>query len=395
MPKRNLIQNITIVPTSIVKFPFFLSGKAIKYTSIFIDENRLIPRTKALFTSDDGLIAFYPTVSWGGRSGLGGELNFFDKKFPKAGSRIYLQAGYSANGHQNHYIRYRIPEMFGLLSLDTRARYYVNTNEDFFGIGSETDRDARTNFRHEEFGGKLELKASLIKWLKAELLIDYTDHNIKEGDGTYASTLDKFDLETTPGVDGAALLGIGGSIAIDGRDNDFYPTKGSLAGLSVTVFNQTDDDKYGFVRYRWELSHCITLFRTRRVFAVRLLGEINTRLSDDKDTPFFERASLGGTSDLRGYSVGRFRDKDLILLNLEYRYPIWEAHRKAVGAMDAVIFVDIVRVFDDMMEDTFSDYEFSYGFGIRAQTTESFIFRSEIAASSEEVNFILRFEPIF
>ena len=389
MPKKNVVQYIITVPTMIGKFPFFAVGKGIKNTAIFIDEIELIPRIEILLTSDDELVAFYPTASFGGRAGPGGELNFFNKRFPKEGYRLSLKASYSANRHQNHYIRYRIPEMFGLLSLDMRGGYQVNTNE--------TDRNNRTNFRHREFGGGLKVGAAWTKWLRTQLLVDYTDHAIGDGsDEIYHSTIDIFDdPETTPGLDGAALFGVGGSIAFDTRDNDFYPSKGGLAEFSVTKFNQVDADDYGFTRYNLELSHCLTLSRPGRIFAIRLLGEVNTRLSDDKDTPFFERASLGGPTDLRGYSTGRFRDKDLILLNVEYRYPIWESERDRRGAMDAVLFMDAGRVFDDLMEDTFKDYKISYGGGIRAQTTEDFVFRAEIAKSKEEINLIFKFEPMF
>jgi len=60
-----------------------------------------------------------------------------------------------------------------------------------------------------------------------------------------------------------------------------------------------------------------------------------------------------------------------------------------------VIFADIGRVFDDLKEDTFSDYKTSFGFGIRARSLESFILRAEFAWSSEEINLILKFDPIF
>ena len=139
----------------------------------------------------------------------------------------------------------------------------------------------------------------------------------------------------------------------------------------------------------------MTLFRPGRIFAARLYGEVNTRLSDDKDTPFFERAYIGGATTLRGYSVGRFRDKDLVVLNLEYRYSIWEKYRNERGAMDAVIFMDIGRVFDDLGTDTFEDYKTSYGFGIRSRRTDGFVFRAEAAWSEEEVNIIFKFEPMF
>lgn len=395
IPRKNLAQKILAVPTLTIKFPFFVAGRGIRYTGEFIEDKRLIPRTRAVLTSDDGLIALYPTAGLGGRSGLEGELRFFNKRFPVKGNKLSSKASYSTKRHQDHYIRYQIPEMMGLISLGTRAFYHVKANEDFFGIGNESDRDGRTNFRHEEIGGELKLGAVWAKWFRTGLVVDYTDHTIEHGDGTYDSTLDRYNLSTTPGLDGAALFGIGGSVAFDTRDNDFCPSKGTLAEFSMTVFNQVNGDDYGFTRYALELGHCLPLFRPGRVFAVRLMGEVNTRLSDDKDTPFFERASLGGDYDLRGYSTGRFRDKDMILMNLEYRYPVWESERDNRGAVDAVIFADMGRVFDDLKEDTFKDYKTSFGFGIRARSLESFIFRAEIAWSSEEINPILKFDAIF
>ena len=337
-PKRNIVQDIVAIPTGIVRLPFFLAGKGAKITAIFIDDIALIPRAKAFLTSDDGLIALYPTVSVGGRAGLGGELNFFNKRFLKPGNKLSLLASYTTNGHQNHFIEYQIPELAGLLSLDMDFGYNVNTNEDFFGIGNDTAYGKRTNFRHEELGGGLAVGIGLTEWLRASIHGDYTDHKIKDGeDSVHQSTFEKFDLETTPGLDGAALLGVGGIIALDTRDNNFYPSRGELVKFSATMFNQTDDDKYGFTRFTLELSHYLTLFRPGRIFAVRLFGEVNTRLSDDKETPFFERADVGGATNVRGYSTGRFRDKDMIVLNLEYRYPIWDAARDASGGVDAVI----------------------------------------------------------
>ena len=160
------------------------------------------------------------------------------------------------------------------------------------------------------------------------------------------------------------------------------------------MFNQVDGSNYGFMRYTLELGHYLTLFRPGRIFVTRLLSEINTRL-DDKDTPFFGRASLGGSTSLRGYSTGRFRDRDLILLNVEYRYSIWDKELEGYGALDAVLFMDVGRVFNDLAEDTLKDYHIAYGAGIRCRTTENLLFRTEIARSSEETNLIFKFEPIF
>ena len=111
-----------------------------------------------------------------------------------------------------------------------------------------------------------------------------------------------------------------------------------------------------------------------------------------KDLP---RADVGGANNVRGYSTGRFRDKDMIVLNLEYRYPLWDAKRDLNGGVDAVIFWDVGRVFNDLATDTFKGYKNSYGGGIRARTLDGFLFRAEVSHSDEETNIIFKFEPMF
>ncbi len=66
---KNIAQKIVAVPTAMARFPFYITGKGIKKTAIFIDDIALVPRAKALLTSDDGLVALYPTVTAGGRTG--------------------------------------------------------------------------------------------------------------------------------------------------------------------------------------------------------------------------------------------------------------------------------------------------------------------------------------
>ena len=402
MPKSNTAQKIATVPYYIIRTPFFLLGRGVWYSYAFVRDTHVVPKTVDLLTSDDGLVSLFPTASLGGRSGLTGELTYSHRRFLKRGNRLNLHTSYSVNGYQDHYARYRAFNLIGPVFLDVRGGFNVNTSEDFYGIGPDLsdvegdgDLNDQTNFRHERLGGNLKIGAQWNRYLSSSVLVDFIDHTIETGEGTSTSTLNKFTEADIPGLEGAALLGLGGRLAFDTRDNDFYPNKGFLAAISAMVFNQTDDDKYGFVRYNLELGHYLTLFRTGRIFAVRLLGEINTRTSDDKTTPFFSRASLGGSDNLRGYNTGRFRDKDLILLNLEYRYPIWEAESTRVAAMDAVLFLDAGRVFDDLADHTFKDYKLSYGVGIRARTPDSFVLRVEFAHSDEENQIAFAFAPFF
>ena len=143
------------------------------------------------------------------------------------------------------------------------------------------------------------------------------------------------------------------------------------------------------------MSSYLNIWRNR-IIAVRLLGEINTGDPESGEViPFYELADLGGKDYLRGYISDRFRDKDRVLLNLEYRYPVWEGGLSQVGGADAVIFADIGRVFDDLTEDTTSDYNITYGVGFRARALESFLLRLEFAHSDEGNRILFGFAPLF
>ena len=124
---------------------------------------------------------------------------------------------------------------------------------------------------------------------------------------------------------------------------------------------------------------------------------MNSSMGDGYEVPFFLRSQLGGGESLRGYSTGRFSDKDSALATLEYRFPVWrhpspgETHR-----MDGRIFMDAGRVFSDIFDEfTFENMEVCGGFGLRFSSEESFIFRLEIAKSSEQLSVMFKQKSVF
>ena len=106
---------------------------------------------------------------------------------------------------------------------------------------------------------------------------------------------------------------------------------------------------------------------------------------------------MGGDDTLRGYSTGRFSDKDLVLATLEYRFPVWR-HPSPVPThqVDGRIFMDTGRVFNDIFDEfTFRNMKFCGGFGLRLSTKENFIFRFEIAKSSEQLSVMFEQKVVF
>jgi outer membrane protein assembly factor BamA len=91
---------------------------------------------------------------------------------------------------------------------------------------------------------------------------------------------------------------------------------------------------------------------------------------------------------LRGFSSNRFQGKGSLVLNAEYRYPIW-------SNWDAVLFVDSGQVFTELSTVAADRLRWSYGGGIHMLNRKGLSFRFEVAGSTEGVRTILTIDPTF
>ena len=116
------------------------------------------------------------------------------------------------------------------------------------------------------------------------------------------------------------IAGAGPVLLLDTRDRLTFPTGGTYAELSA-VFTGLGGD-YSFGRYLADFRRYIALDGRaaphRHVLAVQLTGQFHAG-----QVPFRELAPLGGISLLRGYYEGRYRGRQLVAAQAEYRFPIW------------------------------------------------------------------------
>ncbi len=75
---------------------------------------------------------------------------------------------------------------------------------------------------------------------------------------------------------------------------------------------------FGFKQIDYEAIQHIPLLREAWVLSFRGLVE-TTSLKSNQQIPFFMLPSVGGGSDLRGFSSWRFRDRNSLLLQAEWR----------------------------------------------------------------------------
>lgn len=224
---------------------------------------------------------------------------------------------------------------------------FINFSERFYGIGSDTAEDMREDFTSRITRININLQKKLFQ--KLYLGIQYErEHNevVKvEEDGQLKK---REILGSEPGT----VSGIGFLINRDSRNNIFSPSSGDFCLLSTTLFRNGLGSSYVFTRYRIDLRKYFPLFSSH-VLAFQSYFSLITG-----DPPFQMLSMMGGQNWMRGYYRGRFRDKNMIVLQMEYRVPLfWK-----FGIIGFVGFGDVADKVDNFV---LKDFKYSAGFGFR------------------------------
>lgn len=168
----------------------------------------------------------------------------------------------------------------------------------------------------------------------------------------------QLDINLPFGADGTTNLGLGIGLVYDERHNVLNVRDGFFSELSFIQFNpfwKSSVDYYNLVTD----TRFYKSFNKRNVLAAQLLGEFNF----GGDIPFNQLALMGGKNMMRGYFLGRYRDKKLIATQVEYRMlPLNLGFTKRWGA---TVFSSVGTVFDEFKNIDQYDLKWAVGGGIR------------------------------
>ncbi|MFN0213918.1 MAG: BamA/TamA family outer membrane protein, partial [Saprospiraceae bacterium] len=122
-------------------------------------------------------------------------------------------------------------------------------------------------------------------------------------------------LGKVPGSNGGSSSSVGPVWISDARDNSFYPRTGWLTEFAITGENQLTGSSFKFARCSLDIARYFPL--GKNVLAVNGIAMFTAG-----KVPFFQLPQIGGPSRLRGYPLGKFRDKHLIIAQAELRFPV-------------------------------------------------------------------------
>ncbi|MCC6991790.1 MAG: BamA/TamA family outer membrane protein, partial [Acidobacteria bacterium] len=295
---------------------------------IFVEEKRVLER----LNPPQG---FYPTVGSIARgSGMGVGLGY--RRRPLAGRLVFdTSAAITFRADTEVQVTASAPRVGGLpLELQAGTRWYDYTQEDFFGLGSDTLNADRVSFSLtglDTFGQVMGRRAG---WLVMRGRAGVHRFDVARGtDPRFPSLEERFTDATTPGLDRAPSLAYAeAGLGIDTRDEPGNTRGGGLYNLSVGMFRDRRSDDYDFNRIDVTAMHVIPIFDKKRGIALHAVASRIDPIGDSR-VPFFLMPTVGGADSLRGYREFRFRDAAAVTLNAEYR---WEAF----SGLDLALFVD-------------------------------------------------------
>jgi outer membrane protein assembly factor BamA len=306
-------------------------------------------------------------------------------------ARVALEAGVSFRNYRMIRADLSMPYIADeTFEVGVEASYRVHPQEDFYGNGFFTQKDFRTAFRYEAPGVEARAMIKPKRWWNAGVRLGYLDVEVGPGtDKRFPSIEEVFDaLEVAGLLDQPSYLYGDLFATLDTRDSPGNARAGQYVGARWRRYQDQDLGRFDFDALDIDVQQFIPIFDKKRVFALRA-QLMTTTAGDGHEVPFYFRPTLGGSDTLRSYADFRFRDRNVFVANVEYR---WEAF----SGLDMALFSDFGEAAPafDLLD--VGDLKGAYGIGLRFNTAQAVFLRFDVAAGgSEGIRTFFKFSKAF
>ena len=224
---------------------------------------------------------------------------------------------------------------------------YYGYPSKFWGIGNVTPDRAEESYTQNDFESSTDVQREIRPGLYVGLRYQYQDMEVKD-----AAPNGVLRDRAIPGSRGGTASGLGVVINHDTRNHVYQPSKGFYNRFYAMFFGGTIGSDYTFTVLSVDLRKYYTVFGSHVLALQTYDGFIIG------DPPFQMMNLLGGSYYMRGYYRGRYRDKNMITFQGEYRFPVF-------WRLGAVGFVGLGDVNDDITAFRLDQFKSSLGFGFR------------------------------
>ena len=154
------------------------------------------------------------------------------------------------------------------------------------------------------------------------------------------------------GALGSQNLGVGLGVLLDSRHNMLNVREGYLAELAYIRYGELFPESFPMSTLFLDGRYFIPTTKNQ-VLALQVVGQFS-----NGEVPFNQLSLMGGETMMRGYYLGRYRDKNYIAAQAEYRFLPFGFSKRLGGA----VFGSVGAVSADFPTD---NYKWSAGAGLR------------------------------
>jgi len=324
----------------------------------------------------------------------GGLLSFKVQKFDKKlnYSSIPFSFGYSLSGAIDVVVNneiFWVEDRFRMIG----EFQYKDRPDNYWGIGyekgvSEDKSDSITGYSRQYLKMKERVMFNLGNNLFLGPVIDFNF--------TKASEMNNYMIQDPYVQEQGDLfmpMGFGVSFEYDSRDFPSNAYKGWYLGGILAYYNDWFKSPAKYFKADIIYRQYITIKRKRRVLAWQVKNVITTGAF----IPWTDMAMIGGKDDLRGYTLGRFRDKDLFDAIVEYRHMFKRKRINKKGNYDSkwgyVAWVGVGSVAPKVIE--MKNWLPNGGAGLRFEIRDRMNIRVDAGFGKKEHGFYVTFKEAF
>ncbi len=217
----------------------------------------------------------------------------------------------------------------------------------FYGIGSNTRKSNEEDFTKKVFNSEFYLTKNFFKRIDTGI-----QYKLQFAEITEYEEGKQLIQKNVTGSDKGLSSGAGFIFSFDTRDNKYYPSEGMLANACYMHYGSELGSDYHFNHYLLDYRFYQSLFPENIIALNAVLNSMTG------NPPFQMLPALGGPDFMRGYYEGRYRDRNSLIFQAEYRTNIW-------WRFGAVLFAGVGNVADKLSRFRFNEFKYSYGAGIR------------------------------
>jgi outer membrane protein assembly factor BamA len=306
-------------------------------------------------------------------------------------ARLVAEGGITFRRYELLRADFSLPYLAGeRVEVGVETNYRRHPQEDFYGSGVDAIKDDRVNYLYKDHDVQARAIVKPQPWLAFGLHVGYTSPSIGSGtDSRFPSLETRFGDVDAPGLIAQPDFRYTDLFAtVDYRDQPGNAKAGGYYSLTWAGFSDLDFDRYDFRRTDLHLQQFFPIFDKKRVFAVQT-RVVTTRTAGGQQVPFYFQPTIGGSTSVRSLDDYRFRDRNALYLNVEYRWEVF-------SPLDMALFTDWGKVAPNGGDLDFGGLKHGYGIGFRFNSYKTVFFRFDVAAGAGEgVHYDVKFSKAF